>query len=263
MLTVSSAVKLFYKFGTHSLKVRGLEKLTKALSSSRGVLTITNHRAVGEDPLWPAILPLKTLLQPKYRRWTLGASDVIFTNAIFRKFFQAGQVLETYRGNGVDQPAVYQAAQLLDEAKWVSLYVLLHITSKRSQVSMFPEGRINVPPPNFNPHTTPSPLRPFRWGVGRMLTLTEQTPTILPIHLTGFNDVFKDGRKYTALPSTNARITVDIGDPINWTVEPLLEKLKNDQADEIETRKEITEILRKHLDDFGKTCDIRNYEEYK
>lgn len=46
MLTVSSAVKLFYKFGTQSLKVRGLDKLTKALSSSRGVLTITNHRAV-------------------------------------------------------------------------------------------------------------------------------------------------------------------------------------------------------------------------
>ncbi|TIB05283.1 hypothetical protein E3P96_01241 [Wallemia ichthyophaga] len=245
MLTVSSLAKLFYRYGTRSLRVRGADKLNAALSSDRGVLTITNHRAVGEDPLWPAILPLSTLVKPKWRRWTLGASDVIFTNALFRTFFQAGQVLETYRGSGVDQSAVSHAAQLLDEAKWVS---------------MFPEGRINVPPPNFNPHITPSPLRPFRWGVGRVLTLTEHTPTILPIHLTGFNDVFVDGRPYTAIPSFNADITVDVGDPIQYTVDPLLNSLRNGQGDEIETRKQITDILRQELDTFGKVCDIRNYD---
>lgn len=125
---------------------------------------------------------------------------------------------------------------------------------------MFPEGRINVPPPNFNPHTTPSPLRPFRWGVGRVLTLSERTPTILPIHLTGFNDVFKDERKYTALPSINAEITVDVGDPIEYSVEPLLDKLRNGNSDEIETRKQVTDILREHLNSFGKVCDARNYD---
>ena len=125
---------------------------------------------------------------------------------------------------------------------------------------MFPEGRINVPPPDFNPHTTPSPLRPFRWGVGRVLTLAEHTPTILPIHLTGFNDVFKDGRKYTAIPSFNADITVDVGDPMEHTIHPYLRNLRDGQLDEIETRKLITDKLREHLDSFGKVCDTRNYD---
>lgn len=46
MLTVSGIAKLFYKYGTKSVHVRGIDKLIKALSSNRGVLTITNHRAV-------------------------------------------------------------------------------------------------------------------------------------------------------------------------------------------------------------------------
>lgn len=160
----------------------------------------------------------------------------------------------------INLPCLMRPSCSMKPSGWVDRLPLLHILIEFHQVSMFPEGRINVPPPNFNPHITPSPLRPFRWGVGRVLTLTEHTPTILPIHLTGFNDVFVDGRPYTAIPSFNADITVDVGDPIQYTVDPHLNSLRNGQGDEIETRKQITDILRQELDTFGKVCDIRNYD---
>lgn len=46
MLITSSTCKLFYKFSANSLNIRGLNHLIKALNSDKGVLTITNHRAV-------------------------------------------------------------------------------------------------------------------------------------------------------------------------------------------------------------------------
>ena len=38
---------------------------------------------------------------------------------LFRKFFRAGQVLETVRGAGVEQEAIHQASHLLDNGHWV------------------------------------------------------------------------------------------------------------------------------------------------
>lgn len=78
-------------------------------------------------------------------RWTLGASDVMFTKPLHSKFFTLGQVIETHRGGGVFQPAVDEAVRLLQKGEWI------HI---------FPEGRVNQP--KYNPE---GGLFKFKWGV--------------------------------------------------------------------------------------------------
>jgi len=41
--------------------------------------------------------------------------------SVFSAFFRQGQVLETFRGNGIFQPAVDAAIQRLNEGHWVSV----------------------------------------------------------------------------------------------------------------------------------------------
>jgi hypothetical protein len=48
-----------------------------------------------------------------------AASDIMFTNPVFSRFFELGQVIETFRGGGIFQPAVDQAVKLLQSGEWV------------------------------------------------------------------------------------------------------------------------------------------------
>jgi monolysocardiolipin acyltransferase len=43
----------------------------------------------------------------------------MFTNPVFSRFFDRGQVIETVRGGGVFQPAIDRAVKLLQDGEWV------------------------------------------------------------------------------------------------------------------------------------------------
>jgi monolysocardiolipin acyltransferase len=47
------------------------------------------------------------------------ASDIMFTNKLFSRFFNKGQVIDTIRGGGIFQPAVDKAIKLLQDGEWV------------------------------------------------------------------------------------------------------------------------------------------------
>lgn len=100
--------------------------------------------------MW-SLLPLSTYFpfaSPSHtcrnNRWTLGASDIMFTNSVHSKFFNLGQVIETHRGAGIFQEAIDRAVKLLQEGNWVSLelkiqrYCLTYIFLP--QDSHFPGG---------------------------------------------------------------------------------------------------------------------------
>ena len=46
------------------------------------------------------------------------------SNSIFSEFFRQGQVLETFRGKGIYQPAVDTAIEKLNKGEWVRDTVL-------------------------------------------------------------------------------------------------------------------------------------------
>ncbi len=101
--------------------------------------------------MW-SLLPTTTYFpfaRPRYtcanNRWTLGASDVMFTNPTLSKFFGLGQVIETVRGGGIYQQGVDDAIRRVEEGGWVHL---------------FPEGRVNQA--KSNPE---GGMHRFKWGV--------------------------------------------------------------------------------------------------
>ncbi|WIA19154.1 hypothetical protein OEZ85_003802 [Tetradesmus obliquus] len=72
------------------------------------------------------------------------ASDICFTNEVFRQFFLNGKTLPVERGAGVGQRIMGVAARALAQGEW------LHI---------FPEGRV----------TPDGRVGPFRQGIGRLV----------------------------------------------------------------------------------------------
>lgn len=65
--------------------IHGFENLRQALESSArtagcGVVTIANHISTLDDPVVWGILPSRYYLSSRLTRWTLGASDIMFTN---------------------------------------------------------------------------------------------------------------------------------------------------------------------------------------
>ncbi|KZT33355.1 hypothetical protein SISSUDRAFT_967590, partial [Sistotremastrum suecicum HHB10207 ss-3] len=156
-ITISSIgliCKSFLNLGfVPSIRIEGLHHLLDALNDTKrrnagaGVITVSNHISVLDEPLTWGILPSSHYFSrdTKSMRWALGASDIMFTNPVLSEFFRAGQVIETFRGRGIYQPAVNDAISLLNSGEWIHL---------------FPESKVFQ-----GSSKSTSGLGPFKWGM--------------------------------------------------------------------------------------------------
>ncbi|KAG1820534.1 acyltransferase-domain-containing protein [Suillus subaureus] len=204
--TTGLLCKAFLNSGLCSITVSNLHILLDALRNDerrrhgQGVVTVANHISTLDDPLVWGTLPVKLYLNSNTTRWSLGASDIMFTNPLFSAFFRKGQVLETFRGNGIFQPSVDIAIKQLNEGHWVHL---------------FGEGKVNQPP-DYPRTNGVARLPRFKWGVGRILMETAAPPLVIPMWLTGFDKLMPEHRlfPYKYFPRLGIRLGVVFGDPI-------------------------------------------------
>ncbi|CBQ68104.1 related to TAZ1-Lyso-phosphatidylcholine acyltransferase [Sporisorium reilianum SRZ2] len=208
---VAAFSRALLRYGCRNVTVRGLDRLLTHLHSSdrlashRGLLTYCNHISVLDEPTIWGTLPPSTFRNPYTVRWTLGASDIMFTSPLLSRFFRSGQCIETHRGGGIYQPAIDDAIAKLDAARWVHL---------------FPEGYVNV--------STSSRLRRFKWGIARMLLEAKTLPTVVPIWITGFDRLMPEPRdKPKWLPRFGADVTIDFGEPITDSIEPVVRAIQH------------------------------------
>lgn len=207
---VAAFSRAMLRYGCRNVTVRGLDRFlthlhsSERLSSNRGLLTYCNHISVLDEPTIWGTLPASTFRNPDTVRWTLGASDIMFTKPLLSKFFRNGQCIETHRGGGIHQAAIDDAIAKLDQAKWVHL---------------FPEGYVNV--------STSSKLRRFKWGIARMLMEAKTLPTIVPIWITGFDRMMPEPReKPKWLPRFGNDVTIDFGEPITDSIQPVVRAIQ-------------------------------------
>ncbi|RDB20473.1 Tafazzin [Hypsizygus marmoreus] len=201
-LTCKAALNL----GFCSVTVNGLPTLVAALEHSsrnngKGVVTVSNHISTLDDPVTWGVLPARYYLHSRMTRWTLGASDILFTNPVFSTFFRLGQTIETFRDKGVHQPAVDLAIAKLNQGDWLHLYG---------------EGQVNPPDTYQRDQNGVAKLPRFKWGVGRIIMETAKPPVIIPMWLTGFDTLMPEGRPfpYKYIPRPGAQLSVTFGEPI-------------------------------------------------
>ncbi|WVR05231.1 hypothetical protein IAU60_002243 [Kwoniella sp. DSM 27419] len=233
--TIALASRTFLRLTTKSYEVNGLPILLDALKiphdgkgkgkaveglqadgdssqgSRRGIVTVCNHNSVCDDPMMWSLMPLSTYFPfstPSHTcrnsRWTLGASDIMFTKPLHRKFFDNGQVIETHRGGGIFQPAIDRAVKLLQDGNWI------HI---------FPEGKVN----QELSHPEGGLLR-FKWGVGRIIMDSKVMPEIIPMWISGFDQIMDERRGWPRpVPRPGAKISITVGQPLTSQIEPLVQ----------------------------------------
>lgn len=192
-----------------------LERLLDVVPRQRGLLTVSNHMSVLDDPfVWGALLPLSFhTMRALDLRWTLGADDVVFRYSWIGKFFRLGQVIPVARGRGLWQAGLDESADLLRKKEWV------HI---------FPEAYVNQS----------GLLRPLRWGAARLI-MEGNCPIVLPIWHIGMERLLPEGSIY--LPRPFCRIRVVVGDPIDFT--NLLEHHRIAGHSDETTRAHIMDVL--------------------
>ncbi|GJJ14264.1 hypothetical protein Clacol_008528 [Clathrus columnatus] len=223
--TVGLSSKAFLRFLCADVKVVGLTRLLEEvekirIGKSKGLITVSNHISVMDEPLMWGVLPTSHILRARpyaFKRF-------------FSEFFRQGQVLETVRGGGINQPAIDRSIELLNAGEWI------HV---------FPEGKTTQPP-----HSNLSRLK---WGIGRMLMETNNVPTILPIWLTGFDQVMDETRGFPRfLPRPGKKLSITVGDSeeIQARISEML-LLRKDFSDTDTIRSDLTAVIRDGLSGLG------------
>ncbi|KAF8423616.1 putative taz protein [Tirmania nivea] len=209
LATVGVLCRAFLLGTQRKYEVEGLEQFLEFMEERKtkprmgGLVTVSNHTSVMDDPLMWGALPIRHVFNPASMRWGLGSHDICFTSRARSLLFSLGQVLPTHRLHksptglgGLFQPALDESVRLLShptQPQWV------HI---------FPEGRVHQHPAYQ--------MRYFKWGVSRCILEPPTTPFVIPIFIEGFSDIMHESREFPRfLPRVGKNVKVAFGKPVD------------------------------------------------
>ncbi|CAD6505374.1 BgTH12-00865 [Blumeria graminis f. sp. triticale] len=265
-----------FLYGMNYIEVIGLERFLEKLDRrsniegrERGLITVSNHVSVIDDPLIWGVLPISYAFNPSNHRWSLGSYDICFQSRILATFFSYGQVLPTHRNTysihgGLFQPVMSQAIRLLSAQPFIRTasctldtfdpFVSGNMTysttesdvyfspafyqsRKHSWIHIFPEGRVHQHPS--------SSLRYFKWGISRLILESEPLPEVVPIFIDGNQNIMHENREFPEfLPRIGKRVTIAFGETIDG--ERIFGDLRHKWKQLVQQQKE--ELQRKGLE---------------
>ncbi|KAI9357864.1 acyltransferase-domain-containing protein [Pilaira anomala] len=216
--------------------VIGLDKFLNIINDptrTRGVITVSNHKSVLDDPFLWGVLPLKNFWDVDRMRWVMGAADICYTTVLKSYFFACGKTIPAIRGAGIYQPGVDLAIKRLNEGGWIHMYPEAKVVQENKMIR-------------------------FKWGVGRMMMETEESSPaiVIPVWHEGME---KAKPLYeTKLVHLGQRITVVFGDPIAYS--DIVADWKLGKLSREETRIRITQRIYDALEklELEYSCNTKN-----
>ncbi|CAN8097080.1 unnamed protein product [Discula destructiva] len=262
VLGLTTSISKGFLNGFNSLETIGLENFVKLLEErndpferQRGLITVSNHISVVDDPLIWGVLPLRVGFQPWNLRWSLGAHDICFQNKLLSTYFTLGQVLPVHRSvhsthAGPFQPVMTQAIRLLSAYPFKTLpdHVAVAPVPKTTTIQSllanlrdpFSEGSLTFSTTGEDVHTAPSAylsnrhawihvfpeglvhqhaqrqMRYFKWGVARFILEAEPMPDLVPMFIDGTIDVMNENREWPRfVPRAGKNVKVAFGDKVD------------------------------------------------
>ncbi|KAI1106910.1 hypothetical protein F4804DRAFT_299445 [Jackrogersella minutella] len=248
VMGLTAALSRGFLYGLNTVEVFGLDRFLEVLDTrkdvekrQRGLITVSNHISVLDDPIIWGTLPLRYAFNPSNHRWGLGAHDICYKNKLLGSFFYSGQVLPTHRSQhsphgGLFQPTIPEAIRLLSSGPFdtpvsepsgdshdvpdpftsgnltftttgTDRYVSpsIYAQNRHSWVHIFPEACVHQHPKMF--------LRYFKWGVSRLILESEPMPDVLPMFVDGAQRVMPEDRTFPRfLPRFPVRFRVAFGE---------------------------------------------------
>ncbi|KAK0674248.1 putative lysophosphatidylcholine acyltransferase [Cercophora samala] len=236
IMGLTGLISRCFLHGFNTVETHGLAQFRELLDNradpekrERGLLTVSNHVSVLDDPMVWGLLPLSYAFNPNNLRWTLGAHDICFKNQLFSTFFTHGQVLPCHRSKhsihgGLFQPCMTQAIRLLSHPSPSPpsspyytttgtdsiLSPLNHPHYRRySWVHVFPEGLVHQHPD--------VDLRYFKWGVARLILESEPSPDVVPMFIDGTQKCMAEDRGFPKfLPRVGKKVKVTFGGVLDY-----------------------------------------------
>ncbi|KAL2256699.1 hypothetical protein VTK26DRAFT_1264 [Humicola hyalothermophila] len=237
VMGMTGVISRVFLYGFNTVEVTGLQKFLDLLDSrkdpakrQRGLLTVSNHISVLDDPVIWGLLPLKYAFDPCNLRWTLGAADICFANKILSTFFTHGQVLPCHRlkhspHGGPFQPAITQAIRLLSAPSPHPCPPTYTVTGRGDDVHpsplAFPRYRrhswVHVFPEGLVHQHAATDLRYFKWGLARLILESDPPPDVLPMFVDGTQRVMPEDRGFPRfLPRPRKTVRVAFGEVVDY-----------------------------------------------
>lgn len=193
---------MFHRLNTmHAHRLGILYDAIEKREKGQGLLTISNHQSVLDDPfLLGSLLPARILINAKTMRWSLCSLDICFQNEWISRILRVGKALPIQRRGGVSQKFLLDAGKKLSDGDWVH---------------MFPEGRIRQRGMGY-----------FKRGVGKMLAMayeanTGRLPLIIPVYHEGIEKVMPQrvdtNRLESTTPKRGKSLYFVAGEPVDVT----------------------------------------------
>ncbi|PLN80971.1 tafazzin [Aspergillus taichungensis] len=236
-------------------ETHGLDSFLEILDSrqdptkrTKGLITVSNHISVMDDPLIWGFLPLRYNfgLDSWNKRWSFGSYDICYQTRPLSWFFTMGQVLPTHRlahspFGGLAQPAVTQAIRLLSKGPFPAEPHLArperqHWSMQNVCVDPFSELSTAYTTDGVDSHLAPTAyscnsyswvhifpegkihqapnktMRYFKWGVARLILETSECPDVVPIWLEGIDQVMHESREFPRfLPRPGKDVSITFG----------------------------------------------------
>ncbi|KAF9691776.1 hypothetical protein EKO04_010363 [Ascochyta lentis] len=240
----------------NSIETHGMERFLRLLDErreprerERGLITVSNHISVMDDPILWGILPLSYMFTPDNLRWGLASYDLCFTNKGLSTFFTFGQTLPTHRSahsqhGGLFQPTITQAIRLLSRGPFlyandapekpttslkspdlIDPFSSGHLTFSTNGTDTFPapsqytrrrHAWVHIFPEGMIHQSEQRIMRYFKWGVSRLVLESEPMPDIVPIFIEGFDDIMSEERTFPRfIPRAFKNVRVTFGEKLN------------------------------------------------
>ncbi|TNE87005.1 MAG: 1-acyl-sn-glycerol-3-phosphate acyltransferase [Deltaproteobacteria bacterium] len=170
--------------GANRVTLVDAERLDEARATGRGLLTLSNHVSLFDDPWLTACLS-----GPQWGslRW-IGADAInFFGSPLKAAVFNAGKCVPIVRGAGLDQPGMHFLAERLAQGEWVHF---------------FPEGT--------RTRREDGAMEPLKSGFAHLVRAAR--PLVLPFHHQGMRDVLPVGAR---LPRVGREVIVRFGEAVD------------------------------------------------
>lgn len=192
------------------------EKAVRSRDPNAGLLTVSNHSSVLDDPfLLAALVPLPLAADPRRARWATCSQEVCFSRGpLVSAFFGAGKTLPIKRGGGIDQPALKALATKLAAGKWVHFFPEGHV---------YQFGRIGVGKgshDNVRDEATRRKLgTSLKRGTAKLIAHAPTPLLVLPFVHQGMSALMpydSTGKCESKFWKWNQRVRVRFGQPIDF-----------------------------------------------
>lgn len=184
----------------HTYNLPALHDVIERRTPGRGLLTVSNHQSVMDDPfLLGSLLPTRILVDSARMRWGLCSLDICFQDALVSRVLRLGKAMPIQRRGGIDQHFLRVAGEKLSAGDWV------HI---------FPEGRVRQRGMGY-----------CKRGVGKVLAMAyeakQRLPLVVPMYHEGIEKVMpqklENNELESGVPRTGKDLFVMVGEPLDLT----------------------------------------------